>query len=141
MPTGRTTAVPLHGTPNALAVGGDRIYATDTWHSSVLQVTGRDASVVDADAANRPPTLTITEVGSHVFHASAEDPDDDEVRLSATQPFFGTVRDLGDGVFRYTPTARAANGFVDHFAITADDGHGGVVTKTVAVKRLAPDPS
>ena len=28
---------------------------------------------------------------------------------------------------------RAERGFVDHFAITADDGHGGVVTKTVSV--------
>jgi hypothetical protein len=33
----------------------------------------------------------------------------------------------------YTPNARTTEGFVDHFAITADDGHRGVVTKTVAL--------
>ena len=31
------------------------------------------------------------------------------------------------------PNGRAEQGFVDHFAIIADDGHGGVVTKTVAL--------
>ncbi len=43
------------------------------------------------------------------------------------------MNDLGDGLFHYTPNARATEGFVDHFAVTADDGHGAVVTKTVAL--------
>jgi hypothetical protein len=43
------------------------------------------------------------------------------------------VSDLGGGLFRYTANGRAAEGFVDHFAIIADDGHGGVVTKTVTL--------
>jgi YVTN family beta-propeller protein/VCBS repeat-containing protein len=133
VPTGRISAVPIHGAPNAVAVSGNRIYVTDTWHSSVVQITARDASVVDTDIANHPPTLTITEVGYHVFHVSASDPDNDHVTCTATQPFCGTVSDLGDGLFEYTPNARAVGGFVDHFAITADDGHGGVVTKTVAL--------
>jgi YVTN family beta-propeller protein len=133
LPTGRITAVPIHGMPNALAVSGNRIYVTDPWHSSIVQITARDTSVVDTDVANEPPSLTITEVGYHVFHASAADPDNDPVTYSATQPFCGTVSHLGDGLFQYTPNARAAGGFVDHFAITADDGHGGVVTKTVAL--------
>ncbi len=30
LPTGRITAVPIHGAPNALAVSGNRIYVTDT---------------------------------------------------------------------------------------------------------------
>jgi hypothetical protein len=41
------------------------------------------------------------------------------------------VSDLGGGVFQYTPSPHAAEGYVDHFAVTADDGHGGVVTRTV----------
>jgi YVTN family beta-propeller protein len=131
LPTGRITAIPIHGAPNALAVSGDRIYVTDTWHSSVVQINRRDASVVDTDAANDPPQLTITEVDPHVFHVSVDDPDGDEVTYTATQPFCGTVRDLGGGLFDYIPNARAAEGFVDHFAVIADDGHGGVVTKTV----------
>jgi hypothetical protein len=45
----------------------NRIYVTDTWHSSVVQITARDTSVVDTDVANAPPTLTITEVGYRVF--------------------------------------------------------------------------
>jgi YVTN family beta-propeller protein len=133
VPTGRITAVPIHGMPNALAVSGNRIYATDTWHSSVVQITVRDASVVDADAANEPPTLTITEVSYRVFRISAEDPDNDPVICTATQPFCGTLSDLGNGLLQYTPNVRAAAGFVDHFAVTADDGHGGVVTKTVGL--------
>jgi DNA-binding beta-propeller fold protein YncE len=133
LPTGRITAVPIHGAPNALAVSGNRVYITDTWHSSLMQITSRDASVVDTDAANDPPTLTITEVGSDVFEVSTDDPDGDEVCVTATQPFCGTVTDLGGGQFKYTPNARATEGFVDHFAITADDGHGGVVTKTVGL--------
>jgi hypothetical protein len=97
----------------------------------VVQINRRDASVVDTDAANDPPQLTITEVDPHVFHVSVDDPDGDEVTYTATQPFCGTVRDLGGGLFDYIPNARAAEGFVDHFAVIADDGHGGVVTKTV----------
>jgi YVTN family beta-propeller protein len=133
LPTGRIAAVPIHGAPNALAVSGNRIYLTDTWHSSVIQITARDTLVVDTDAANHPPKVTVTEVERHVFHVSADDPDHDEVALTATQPFCGTVTDLGGGLFQYTPDARATEGFIDHFAITADDGHGGVVTKTVAL--------
>lgn len=133
VPTGRITAVPIHGAPNALAVSGNRIYVTDTWHSSLVQITARDTAVVDTDVANEPPTLTITEAGYRVFKVRADDPDDDRVTFTATQPFCGTVSDLGDGQFEYTPNARAVGGFVDHFAITADDGHGGVVTKTVAL--------
>jgi YVTN family beta-propeller protein len=133
LPSGRITAVPINGMPNALAVSGDRIYVTDTWHSSLVQISARDMSVVDTDAANAPPRLTITEVGHHVFHVSADDPDRDPVICTATQPFCGTVSDLGNGLFQYTRNARAVGGFVDHFAITADDGHGGVVTKTVAL--------
>jgi YVTN family beta-propeller protein len=133
LPTGRITAVPIHGAPNALAVSGNRVYITDTWHSSLMQITSRDASVVDTDAANDPPTLTIIDVGSDVFEVRTDDPDGDEVCVTATQPFCGTVTDLGGGQFKYTPNARATEAFVDHFAITADDGHGGVVTKTVAL--------
>jgi YVTN family beta-propeller protein len=133
LPTGRITAVPIHGMPNALAVSGSRIYATDTWHSSVVQITARETPVVDTDVANAPPTLTVTEVGYRVFRVSAEDPDNDPVICTATQPFCGTVSDLGDGLLRYTPNARAVAGFVDHFAVTADDGHGGIATKTVAL--------
>jgi hypothetical protein len=98
-----------------------------------VQITARDTPVVDTDVVNSPPKLTITEVDYHVFHTSAEDPDNDPVTYTASQPFCGTVSDLGDGLFEYTPNARAVGGFVDHFAITADDGHGGVVTKTVAL--------
>jgi YVTN family beta-propeller protein len=133
LPTGRITAVPITGMPNALAVKGDRIYVTDTWHSSLVQISARDTSVVDTDAANEPPKLTITEVAHHVFQVSADDPDNDPVTYTVTQPFGGTVSDRGDGLFQYTPNARAVGGFVDHFAVTADDGHGGVVTKTVGL--------
>jgi YVTN family beta-propeller protein len=133
IPSGRISAVPIQGTPNALAVNGDRVYVTDTWHSSIIQITARDVLVVDTDAANDPPTLTITELETHLFQVSADDPDNDEVTVTATQPFSGTIKVLGGGLFQYTPNARATEGFVDHFAITADDGHGGVVTKTVAL--------
>jgi len=133
IPSGRISAVPIQGTPNALAVNGDRVYVTDTWHSSIIQITARDVLVVDTDAANDPPTLTITELETHLLQVSADDPDNDEVTVTATQPFSGTIKVLGGGLFQYTPNARATEGFVDHFAITADDGHGGVVTKTVAL--------
>jgi YVTN family beta-propeller protein len=133
LPTGRITAVPIHGMPNALAVSGDRIYVTDTWHSSLVQISARDTSVVDTDAANSPPQVTITDAGNHLIQVTAVDPDNDTVTFTATQPFCGTVTDLGDGLFQYTPNALAVGGFIDRFAVTADDGHGGVVTKTVAL--------
>jgi YVTN family beta-propeller protein len=132
LPSGRIAAVPIHGAPNALAVSGNRVYVTDTWHSSVVQITARDTFVIDTDAANDPPTLTITRADAGVFQVSADDPDGDEVTFTATQPFCGTVSDLGDGLFQYTPATWTTGGFVDHFAITADDGHGGVVTRTVS---------
>jgi YVTN family beta-propeller protein len=133
LPTGRITAIPIHGMPNALAVSGNRIYVTDTWHSSVVQITARDASVVDTDVANEPPSLTITEVNYHLYQVRTDDPDNDTVTYTVSQPFCGSVSELGDGLLRYTPNARAIDGFVDHFAVTADDGHGGVVTKTVGL--------
>jgi len=133
LPSGRITAVPIHGMPNALAVSGDRVYATDTWHSSLVQITARDTSVVDTDVANCPPKLTITEAGYRLIQVTAVDPDNDTVTYTATQPFCGTVSDLGNGLFQYTPNALAVGGYIDRFAITADDGHGGVVTKTVAL--------
>jgi hypothetical protein len=136
LPTGRITAVPIHGAPNALAVSGNRIYVTDTWHSSVLQITGRDKSVVDTDAANDPPRVTVKQTDDDLFQVDVDDRDGDRVTCTATQPFSGTVKDLGNGLFRYTPNTRAADGFVDHFAICADDGHGGVVTTTVAVTAM-----
>jgi len=119
--------------PNALAVSGNRIYLTDTWHSSVVQITARDTPVVDTDVANEPPRVCITEVDYRLYQVTADDPDGDTVTYTVTQPFCGTVSDVGDGLFRYTPNARAVGGFVDHFAVTADDGHGGVVTKTVGL--------
>ena len=124
IPTGRIASVPIHGMPTALAVSGTRIYVTDTWHSSLVQITAHDTSVVDTDAANSPPKLTITEVDYRVYRVTAEDPDGNIVTISATQPFCGKVSDLGDGLFQYTPNARAASGFVDHFAVTADDHQG-----------------
>ena len=136
LPTGRITAVPIHGAPNALAVSGNRIYVTDTWHSSVVQITGRDTSVVHTDAANDPPRVTVIQIDDDLFQVDVDDRDGDRVTCTATQPFSGTVKDFGNGQFRYTPNKRAADGFVDHFAITADDGHGGVVTKTVAVPAM-----
>jgi hypothetical protein len=133
LPTGRITAIPIHGMPNALAVSGNRIYVTDTWHSSVVQITARDAPVVDTDVANEPPSLTITEVDYHLYQVRTDDPDNDTVTYTVSQPFCGSVSELGDGLLRYTPNARAIGGFVDQFAVTADDGHGGVVTKTVGL--------
>jgi hypothetical protein len=134
LPSGHIASVPIHGMPNALAVNGDRIYVTDTWHSSLVQITARDTSVVDTDVANEPPKLTVTEVDYRLYQVSVDDPDGDTVTIAATQPFCGTVSDLGDGLFRYTPNERAVGGFVDHFAITADDGHGGVATQTVGLR-------
>jgi len=99
IPSGRISAVPIQGTPNALAVNGDRVYVTDTWHSSIIQITARDVLVVDTDAANDPPTLTITELETHLFQVSADDPDNDEVTVTATQPFSGTIKVLGGGLF------------------------------------------
>jgi hypothetical protein len=133
LPAHRITDVPIQGAPNALAVSGNRLYVTDTWHSSLIQITARGSLGVDTDAANRPPVLTVTELAPHLFRVSAVDPDDDVVTVTVTQPFCGTVTELDAGVYQYTPNVRAVDGFVDHFAVTADDGHGGVVTETIAL--------
>jgi DNA-binding beta-propeller fold protein YncE len=98
LPTGRITAVPIHGAPNALAVSGNRIYVTETWYSSVVQITGRDASVVDTDAANDPPRVTVIQIDNDLFQLDVDDRDGDRVTCTATQPFSGTVADLGNGL-------------------------------------------
>jgi hypothetical protein len=80
--------------------------------------------------------VTVIQIDDDLFQVDVDDRDGDRVTCTATQPFSGTVKDFGNGQFRYTPNKRAADGFVDHFAITADDGHGGVATKTVAVPAM-----
>jgi YVTN family beta-propeller protein len=137
--TGRITSVPINGMPSVMAADGDRIYVIDSWHSTVVQLTEGRTSITDTDAANEAPTLEITQVGEPdtrtgavLFQATSSDPDDDTISYTIAQPFSGTVTDLGDGCFQYVPNTRAADGFVDHFAVTAIDGHGGITTKTVA---------
>jgi len=101
------------------------------------EVMTNEASIlVDTDAANDPPRVTVKQTDDDLFQVDVDDRDGDRVTCTATQPFSGTVKDLGNGLFRYTPNTRAADGFVDHFAICADDGHGGVVTTTVAVTAM-----
>lgn len=48
------------------------------------------------------------------------------------RPRDGVVTDLGYGMFRYTPNPRV-NADSDSFTVIAEDGRGGVVTKTVAL--------
>ena len=60
--TGGVTGVLINGMPDALAAHEDRIYLTDPWHSSVLQVSARSTLVVDTDTANGRPALTITRI-------------------------------------------------------------------------------
>jgi hypothetical protein len=77
LPTGRITAVPIHGAPNALAVSGNRIY-----------VAGRDTSVVHTDAANDPPRVTVIQIDDDLFQVDIDDRDGDRVTLEMAN--FGT---------------------------------------------------
>lgn len=56
-------------------MSGNPIYVTDAWHSSVVQITGRDASVVDTDAANDPPRVTIIQIDDDLFEVDVDDRD------------------------------------------------------------------
>ncbi len=118
--TGRIDSVPLRAAPNALAVSGNRIFFTDTWHSSLVQVTAR--YVRRRHRSRRQSTEGDRHRGQPLgVSRKAGDPDNDQVSCTVTQPFCGTLNDLGDGLFQYTPNARTTEGFVDHFAVTADD--------------------
>ena len=64
--------------------------------------------------------------------ANDTDPDGDALTVSAvTQPAHGTVAINADGTVTYTPAADFHG--TDAFTYTADDGHGGTDTATVAL--------
>jgi hypothetical protein len=68
---------------------------TEYAQARVVQITGRDASVVDTDAANDPPRVTVIQIDNDLFQVDVDDRDGDRVTCTATQPFSGTVADLG----------------------------------------------
>ncbi len=72
------------------------------------------------------------------------DPDNDALSvIGFTQPANGTVTQVSNGVFEYTPNGEAC-GLDDQFTYTISDGNGGTDTATVTVsvgdpKNTAPD--
>jgi len=66
------------------------------------------------------------------------DPDNDALSvISFTQPANGTVKEVSNGVFEYTPNADAC-ALDDTFTYTISDGNNGTATATVTVSVDAP---
>ena len=66
-------------------------FSAEQWEKNSALLIPR--IVIDTDAANEPPKLTITKVGSDVFRVRVHDSDHDQVTCTATQPFCGTMSD------------------------------------------------
>jgi hypothetical protein len=94
----------------------------------VVQIAAGETSVIDTDAEEVPPRLTVTRSMTRLFQSNVVNPYNDGV---TSQQSVASSGDLGNGRFRSTPNSDAAQGFADHFTITPDDWHGGA-TKTVA---------
>ncbi|MEZ5209822.1 Ig-like domain-containing protein [Gordonia sp. (in: high G+C Gram-positive bacteria)] len=64
------------------------------------------------------------------------DPDGDVVVVTVTGAEHGSVTQNPDGTFTYTPvwSFRHEQGYTETLLVTADDGHGGVVTQTVELE-------
>ncbi|WP_051574708.1 tandem-95 repeat protein [Mycobacterium sp. URHB0044] len=99
---------------------------------------------------NKVPTVSTTvgtpnsSTGVVTGSVKGTDGDYDVVTYTPTAPAKGTVTFTATGGFTYTPTAAARHAAMkpgattadkqDAFTVTVADGHGGVVTVTVAVK-------
>lgn len=122
----------------------------------LLGSAGRTATANVTVTLNTPPTLTLSagnpnaDTGVVTVSAIAKDADGNPLTLSVTQGDSGsagtpTVVDAATGAYAisYTPTDAArhlassdtatAAQQSDSFSVTVNDGHGGVVTKTVSV--------
>ncbi len=105
--------------------------------SSVATVT----ITVTPPAVNRPPVLiaptplATTVLTAVNFTIKATDPDNDPVTVSFGNPVHGTITGTGPE-YTYTPAAGFAG--TDTFTVTAKDGRGGVVTRTIKVNVTAP---
>ncbi|MCV7280488.1 tandem-95 repeat protein [Mycolicibacterium flavescens] len=136
------------------AAGADGSLKSDSFTVAVSDGRGSVAySTVEIDIspANKVPTITKTvgnpnsSTGVVTGKVSASDGDRDALSYTvSTAPAKGTVTLSPTGSFTYTPTAEArhqaartgaaAAAKQDTFTVTVDDGHGGVVPVTVAVK-------
>jgi VCBS repeat-containing protein len=94
---------------------------------------------INVTANNHPPvarndsavTPEDTPIAVAVL-ANDTDPDGDTLTVSAvTQPAHGTAAINADGTVTYTPAANFHG--TDSFTYTADDGHGGTASATVAL--------
>jgi len=98
--------------------------------------------VVAAPPVNHPPTLTVpatltTAIGTPVpFTGTTTDQDGDTVTVTFTGPAHGTISGTGPN-YVYTPGATFAG--TDTIIVRADDGHGGVVSKTIHIDVATPD--
>lgn len=86
--------------------------------------------------ANNAPVAALnqtvtTSVGvAKQFAIGATDADGDKLTYSFTAAQHGDVTSLGDGLFKYTPTAQYAG--TDSIRVTVSDGRGGSVTQSVS---------
>jgi VCBS repeat-containing protein len=128
-----TPAAGYHGSDSFTYKAND-----GTLDSAVATVTLN----VIASSANRPPVLTApgslqTRVATPItFTVTATDPDSDPVTITFGNPAHGTISGTGPN-YTYTPGPAFAG--PDSFTVTARDGHGGNVTRTIRVTVFTPD--
>lgn len=147
--------VALTGTPTGgVLVSEDGLHILQTttegtgFTSFTTTFSALDASVL----SNSRPDITAymqgapnISTGVIYYRVNVEDSDGDVTTISVTDPEHGTLTDLGSGVYSYTPDlgyyASQPSGSTDMFSITANDGLGGVTTRTVTVPVVLPELS
>ncbi|MCT7660342.1 VCBS domain-containing protein [Mycobacterium sp. CPCC 205710] len=152
---GTFTYTPTAAARHAAAkVGALTDVTADTFSVTVTDLKGATAIAqvtVNILPANKTPVVSATvgtpntTTGVVTGKVSATDGNNDvRTYTAAASPLKGTVVvNTATGAFTYTPTATArhqaaklgapADAKVDTFSVTVDDGHGGVVVKTVTV--------
>ncbi|MGV0853358.1 Ig-like domain-containing protein [Mycolicibacterium phlei] len=150
---GTFTYTPTSAARHAASSTADGAVTTDSF--TVAVADGRGGTIhatvtVDLSATNKVPTAKVTvgkpnsKTGVVTGKVAGKDGDKDKLTYTVTgDPARGTVTLSSNGSFTYTPSAEArhaaakagapSSAKTDTFTVTVDDGHGGVVVKTVSV--------
>ncbi|WP_165693793.1 Ig-like domain-containing protein, partial [Mycolicibacterium diernhoferi] len=160
-PDGFFTYIPAASQRHAAAADNAPITATtDLFIVTVTDGHGGTHSTtvtVAVAPANNAPTTAVGSpayvvnaidiaTGAVTGHLNITDPDGDALIFSvpATTNYGGTVDvDAATGAFLYTPRAvqriTANADSTDTFVVTADDGHGGLISETITVPVASPE--
>ncbi|MDT5018163.1 MAG: large repetitive protein, partial [Mycobacterium sp.] len=115
--------------------------------------TGSVSVINLSSTSNATPTLGVymqgppnISTGTTYYRVYTDDPDGDNVTVtSITNPEHGSLTSIGNDVYGYAPDfgyyGSQPAGSTDHFAVTVDDGRGGIVTQQISIPIVMPETS